>query len=119
MFLLQSVVALRPLSILLVIVSSLSFAVAASFQMRPQIAREQIHLVVVLQTYLHLISSEPIAAKSGIVTKRREPATEMLRPNPCQPGRAAACCKPSLHLSTRPLLAQHDCARSIETHDMK
>ena len=88
--------------------------------MRPQIAREQVDLVVVLQTYLLLISSEPIAAKSGIVTKRLEPATEMLRPNPGanQDGRQHIR-KPNLHLATRPLLAQHDCARSSETPDMK
>ena len=71
MFLLQSVVALRPLSILLAACVIALFGLSRrefSECMRPQIAREQVDLVVVLQTYLLLISSEPIAAKSGIAS---------------------------------------------------
>jgi hypothetical protein len=59
--------------------------------------------------------------QSGIVTKRLDPATEMMRPNTGfhanQTGRQVG--NPSLYLATRPLLAQHYSAALIETNNVE
>src|SRR5262249_29978238 len=57
----------------------------------------------------------------GIVTKRPQPATEVMRPDTGlhadQTGRHIG--KPCFHLAPRPLLPQHDCATLIETDDVE